>query len=168
MKNIFQLLRCGGFLFVVFCLFIATNPLYAQWIQTNGPYGGRVRCFAVSGTDLFAGTWGGGVWRRPLSEMITAVEALSTDLPTNCSLDQNYPNPFNPTTIIAYDIPNTSHVTLVIYDILGRQVAQLVNGERTPGRYQATFNPGGLPSGVYFYKLQAGAYHDTKKLLLLK
>ncbi|MBU2636676.1 MAG: regulator, partial [Bacteroidetes bacterium] len=62
MKNIFRFIRCGGFLFVVFCLFTTTNPLHAQWIQTNGPYGSYVNCFAVSGTNLFAGTYGGGVF----------------------------------------------------------------------------------------------------------
>ena len=101
-------------------------------------------------------------------QIISSVSDGKNKIPTSYALYANYPNPFNPTTIIAYDIPNTSHVTLVIYDILGRQVAQLVNGERTPGRYQATFNAGGLPSGVYFYRLVAGTYHDTKKLLLLK
>ena len=62
MRNIFRTVRCGGLIFVVFSLFTTTNPLHAQWIQTNGPYGGWVTSFAVSGTNLFAGTDGGGVF----------------------------------------------------------------------------------------------------------
>jgi hypothetical protein len=88
--------------------------------------------------------------------------------PISYALYANYPNPCNPTTIISYDIPKLSHVTLVIYDILGRQVGELVRGEKSPGHYQATFDAGNLPSGVYFYRLQAGTYSNTKKLLLLK
>ena len=69
---------------ILFCPFAS-----AQWVQTNGPYGGYVYCFAVSGTNLFAEAYRGGVWRRPLSEMVTSVERLSTDLPTQF-LRQHY------------------------------------------------------------------------------
>ena len=88
--------------------------------------------------------------------------------PQRYFLDNNYPDPFNPTTIINYQLPVNSFVTLRIYDILGREVATLVNGRQNAGYYHATFNASNLSSGVYFYRLQAGTYSNTKKLLLLK
>lgn len=99
---------------------------------------------------------------------LTGIEVNVRSVPTSFTLIQNYPNPFNPSTIISYDIPKLSHVTLAIYDILGRQVENLVNGETTPGRYQVTFDASGLPSGIYFYRLQAGTFTETKKLTVLK
>ncbi|MGA7159690.1 MAG: T9SS type A sorting domain-containing protein [Bacteroidota bacterium] len=88
--------------------------------------------------------------------------------PKTFELSQNFPNPFNPTTIINYQLPMNSLVTLKIYDILGREVAILTNGRQNAGYYSATFDGSNLPSGVYFYKLEAGTYSKTKKLLLLK
>ncbi len=84
------------------------------------------------------------------------------------SLSQNYPNPFNPSTVIHYQLPASSFVTLKIYDILGRAIAVLVDEKKNAGTYNVTFNAANLPSGVYFYKIQAGAYTHTKKLLFLK
>jgi len=89
------------------------------------------------------------------------------------TLQQNYPNPFNPITTIKYSIPSIQFVTLKVYDILGSEVAMLVNEEKLPGNYQVVFNVETfhgtfLPSGVYFYRLQAGSFSQTKKLLLLK
>ena len=89
------------------------------------------------------------------------------------SLSQNYPNPFNPSTIISYSVaPNTksgmSHVTLKIYNMLGEEVAVLVDGERSAGAYKATFNGKGLTSGIYFYSLKAGGFAEVKKMILMK
>jgi GH18 family chitinase/photosystem II stability/assembly factor-like uncharacterized protein len=89
-------------------------------------------------------------------------------LPKVFDLQQNYPNPFNPSTIIKYDLPKDSRVTLKIYDVLGREVATLVNGEERAGFKSAVWNATGFASGVYFYRLQAGDYTATRKLLLLK
>ena len=157
MKNIFRLVRCGGFLSMVFCLFTTTNPLHAQWIQTNGPYGGGVISFAVSGTNLFAGTIG-GVWRRPLSEMITSVERLSTDLPTHFSLNQNYPNPFNPITSIELSLPNRGYVSLKVFNVLGQKIAALVAEELNAGTYTTQWNGTAMPSGIYYYRLQTSGH----------
>jgi len=84
------------------------------------------------------------------------------------SLSQNYPNPFNPSTVISYRLPVIGFVTLKVYDILGREVATLVNEEKPAGEYEVEFDGSNLPSGVYLYRLTAGEFRDTKKLLLLK
>ncbi len=97
-------------------------------------------------------------------------EGVSTDYtkPSVFKLDQNYPNPFNPTTTIKYQIPNYSHVTLKVYDELGREVTTLVNENKQSGQYDVAFNASKLSSGIYFYRLQAGGYSAVKKLILLR
>ena len=84
------------------------------------------------------------------------------------SLEQNYPNPFNPTTTINYQIPKDGFVTLKIYDVLGREVASLVNENKSTGRYNLEFNAGNLASGVYLYQLKVNDFVSTKKLMLVK
>jgi hypothetical protein len=83
-------------------------------------------------------------------------------------LSQNYPNPFNPSTIIGYQLPISSNVTLKVYDLLGREVATLVDEYRPAGSYEVEFNASDLTSGIYFYKLQTDNYIETKKMILLK
>jgi hypothetical protein len=93
---------------------------------------------------------------------------LKDELPVMFTLRQNYPNPFNPATIISYQIPTQSNVTLKVYDVLGREVATLVNGLEQPGYKSVNFNADNLASGVYYYRLQAGNYIATKKFVLLR
>ena len=88
--------------------------------------------------------------------------------PTEFSLAQNYPNPFNPKTIISYQIPELSFITLKIYDVLGNEIETLVNEEKPAGEYEVKFNGANLPSGIYFYRIIAGSYVETKKMVLLK
>jgi hypothetical protein len=88
--------------------------------------------------------------------------------PATFALMQNYPNPFNPSTVIAYQLPVVSTVTLKIYDMLGREVKTLVNDRQAPGLHSVTFNAINLASGVYLYRLQAGSYTETKRFVLLK
>ena len=95
------------------------------------------------------------------------VEQIS-GLPENFSLQQNYPNPFNPSTLIEYSIPEQSFVDLKIYDILGNEIAVLVNAEQSAGVYRADFTGANLTSGIYFYKLQTGSFIETKKMVLTK
>ena len=83
-------------------------------------------------------------------------------------LKQNYPNPFNPSTKIEFQIAKSEFVTLKVYDILGNEVATLVNEEKQPGNYAVNFNAAKFSSGIYFYKIQAGNFTDTKKLALIK
>ena len=89
-------------------------------------------------------------------------------IPTEYTLYQNYPNPFNPVTTIKYDLPNASEVSLIIYDILGRRVKQLVNDKQQPGRYEIKFDASNLASGVYIYQFIAEKYINAKKMILLK
>jgi hypothetical protein len=89
-------------------------------------------------------------------------------IPDKFLVIQNYPNPFNPSTIIQYTLPRTSHVKLEIYDILGRRVDELVNGEQEAGRHTAVWNGKDNSSGIYFYRLRSGNYVETKTMLLLK
>ena len=90
------------------------------------------------------------------------------EVPAEFSLHQNYPNPFNPSTTINYKIPTAVIVSLKVYDVLGREVANLVNEEKPAGTYNITFNAGNFASGVYFYQLKAGNFVSTKKLVLMK
>jgi bilirubin oxidase len=101
----------------------------------------------------------------------TDVKDKYSSLPNSFSLNQNYPNPFNPSTTISYQIPVGSHVTLKVFDVLGNEVATLVDEFKQPGNYHSTFSiihSQQLASGVYFYQLKAGQFVSTKKLLLLK
>ncbi|MCH7516393.1 MAG: T9SS type A sorting domain-containing protein, partial [Bacteroidetes bacterium] len=84
------------------------------------------------------------------------------------NLNQNYPNPFNPTTQIDYSITKAGLVTLKVYDILGNEVAILVNERREPGYYLTTFDAANLPSGIYIYRIVSGNFQASKKMILLK
>lgn len=87
---------------------------------------------------------------------------------TSFALRQNYPNPFNPSTTISYDLPTQSHVALRIFNVLGQEVATLVNDKREAGRYQVKWNAEGLSSGMYFYQLRTNSFVETRKMLLLQ
>ncbi len=103
--------------------------------------------------------------------IITAVHEngeQAIEQPKDFMILQNFPNPFNPTTTINYALPQAGNVTLKVYDMLGREVATLVNEYKNAGYYQANFDAGKLSSGVYFYTLQAGKFVETKKLVLMK
>lgn len=88
--------------------------------------------------------------------------------PDRFQLHQNYPNPFNPSTVISYQLAVRSHVTLKVFDILGREISTLVNREKPAGHYQVTFNASGLPSGMYLYILRTNSFVQTKKMLLIQ
>lgn len=98
----------------------------------------------------------------------TGVSTINPNIPATFELQQNYPNPFNPATIIHYQLSADVFVTLKVYDVLGREIRQLVHERQKAGSYSVTFNGDNVPSGIYFYSLQAGTYSNTKKLVLLK
>lgn len=121
----------------------------------------RVRAKNEGGYSPFSSTW-------QFKTVLTSVRQIGIDIPKEYGLNQNFPNPFNPTTVINYQLPVNSFVTLKVCDVLGREVATLVNGRQDAGYYNATFNAANLSSGVYFYRLQADNFSQVKKLLLLK
>ena len=108
---------------------------------------------------------------------VTSVFAAN-NVPTQYFLEQNFPNPFNPTTVINYQVPTTNHVSLTVSDVLGREVAVLVNEEQSSGKHSITFSAKGgsasggngssLSSGLYFYQLRTGSIIETKRMVLMK
>jgi hypothetical protein len=97
-----------------------------------------------------------------------AVDEVSSALPREFALMQNYPDPFNPTTVIRYKLPFTCSLTLKVFDVLGREVVTLVDGIKSAGNYFVTFDGNRLSSGLYLYRLEAGSYTATQKMLLVK
>ncbi len=117
----------------------------------------------------------GGPYRADLPEITTSVDDDVTVSPEGFILFQNYPNPFNPSTVISYQLPVSSNVTLKVFDVLGNEIATLVDEEKPAGSYEVEFNPvshsresGNLSSGVYFYTLSASGFSETKKMILMK
>ncbi len=109
-----------------------------------------------------------GFWYSTF-DMVTSVEQLEDEfVPTEFRLEQNYPNPFNPSTTIRFALPKTSNVTIKIYDVLGRQVATLVDEEYQAGVYKVVFEAGELASGLYIYRIQTQSFTQSRKLMLLK
>ena len=107
-------------------------------------------------------------WGLAVNGTPTAVEEKNSVLPTKFDLSQNYPNPFNPSTVIKYQVSQNSFVNVNVYDVLGNQVRILVREEKAAGNYELRFDASSLPSGVYFYSIQAGSFTQTKKMILMK
>jgi subtilisin family serine protease len=131
---------------------LGTNP-------GNDAFFGWGRVDAINGATGAAGD-------RPIDA--PALGLLAADLPTSFSLEQNYPNPFNPTTAIVFGLPELAHTRLAVYDLLGREVAVLVDGELAAGTHEVVFQANNLPSGAYFYKIEAGEFQQIRQMLLLK
>jgi len=112
--------------------------------------------------------WGDYSEVRTFSTLFVGVKDDGPQIPTKFSLEQNYPNPFNPATMITYSLANESQVSLKIYDVMGREVAELVSGRQAAGSYNVEFNASSLASGTYIYKLTAGDFISVKKMVLLK
>ena len=162
-SNLFAANGTGG-------VWVSTNN-GANWTQRNEGFGGlNVQNLFISGSYIYASAYTGSnhsVFRRPLSE-VTSIFHISQEIPGNFSLSQNYPNPFNPSTKIKFDVPNSSFVKLAVYDILGQEVALLVDKELNPGSYEFLLEASFLSSGTYFYKLQTEGFAQTRKMLLIK
>ena len=113
-----------------------------------------------------------GYYTYKILSNVSSVEGSEGERVDEYQLEQNYPNPFNPTTMIQYSVVNTGNVSLKVYDVLGNEVATLVNEEKQPGNYevefQSTVSNQQLASGIYFYQLRAGEFVQTKKMLLLR
>jgi hypothetical protein len=101
-------------------------------------------------------------------DALTGIEDAANLIPTQYALAQNYPNPFNAQMKITYSLALRGYVSIDIFDILGRRIAQLSEGTREPGNHEIIWDATGMPTGIYFYKLKAGEYQETKRMVLLK
>ena len=99
---------------------------------------------------------------------VVSAEGDEFTIPSSFTLAQNYPNPFNPSTTVRYELPERALVTLTVYNVLGQNVATLVSEEKEPGVHQVQFDGAGFASGLYFYRLKAGGFVETRKLVLLR
>jgi len=148
----------------------------ASWFGRNEGWSNpKVLCFSM-GTNLNVGTDSLMVWMRTVAEIVS-VNNISNVIPEKFSLQQNYPNPFNPSTKIKFDIipllrgvgdARGVFTSLKVYDLLGKEVATLVNEQLKPGTYEVTFDGANLSSGIYYYKLSSGDFIQTKKMVLMK
>jgi hypothetical protein len=148
-------------------VFLSTDKGNSWKSVNDGLINDRIICITVNDKDLFVAN-SDGVFKRPLSDMITGVNAKLNNLPNEFSLQQNFPNPFNPTTTIKYSVSKSGFVTIKVYDLLSREVTTLVNENKPIGNYSVQFNASILVSGIYFYRMKTGDFVQTKKLILLK
>jgi hypothetical protein len=147
------------------------GPIGAAWGPLEGlegipalayPIGDEIKFTSPSRSVQFVLTDSG-------SRIISSVEEKISQTVGQFNLYQNYPNPFNPRTTISYSLPRASTITLKVYDVLGRDVATLVDNEtKGAGNHEVSFNASNLPSGVYFYRLQAENHIETKSMVLIK
>lgn len=163
-------------LFVVLSLTIHAQNLLPFSVISSGGQNSLNESFIMNGTvgKAFIGKsvsvnnhQYSGFWYVYKADIGTPVENEET-FPTEFKLQQNYPNPFNPSTMIKFSVPERSNVLIKIYDILGGEVATIVNEEIEAGWYTRVFNATGYSTGVYIYRMQAGNYTQTRKMLLIK
>ena len=120
----------------------------------------------IVGNNIFAGTNLYGLWEISIDSITSITKDIKS--PNSYILAQNYPNPFNPTTEISYSLPSASNVKLTVFNTLGQEVRVLEYGFKNAGNYNINFNASNLPSGIYFYKLEAGRFSQVKKMILIK
>ncbi len=122
--------------------------------------------YRVMDDAIYAATHGRGMFKATFSELTGVKE--NNELPQSFVLKQNYPNPFNPSTTISFYLPKSEKVSLLIFDALGREVAELINDNLSKGEHKVDFNAGNLSSGVYLYRLTTSSFSETKKMILMK
>jgi len=149
------------------------SPSAYEWlgstnVGSNGVFSYEITDPSIEAVSLTATTATGNTSAFGFIELITDVENENNEIPNEYFLSQNFPNPFNPSTRINWQSPIGSHQTLKIFDVLGNEVATLVDEYREAGRYEVEFNADKLSSGIYLYKLQAGSFTQTKKMTVLK
>ncbi|MBA4317168.1 MAG: hypothetical protein C0412_02100 [Flavobacterium sp.] len=167
--NVTALIRTGANLFAGTNsgkVFLSTNNGSSWTSISTGLENFQITEIKAIGDNIFVGTYGGGVWRRALPEIISNIEL--EEISASYCLYQNYPNPFNAVTTIKYTIPKTSKVTIIIYDVLGREIVKLIDQEKQPNKYEIKFDGSNLSSGIYFCVMQTFAYSETQKIVLLK
>lgn len=156
-----------------------TSDMGATWQKKNQGLGADTtfNCLLITNNTVFAGmipmypltgATSPLVWKRSIANISIGIKNISTGIPDKYALTQNYPNPFNPSTIISYSLPFNSFVRLKVYNIFGQEIASLVNERQNSGTYEVTFDGSEFSSGVYFYRLDANGFNETKKMLLVK
>ncbi len=149
-------------------IFTSTNNGSSWAAASTGLTHTNVLSLCISDTNLFAGTDSGSVWRRSLSDLVTSVGTVSGRTPQYAKLEQNYPNPFNPSTAIKFSLSSKSFVSLKVFNVLGEEMSTLVSEELYAGVYSREWSGTDMPSGVYFYRLIAGSFVETRKFILLR
>jgi len=158
----------------VLFLLLLTPILRAQtWSAVGGGMNDWVNATTVYNNELIAGGIfdgidGVGAGNIARWGTVSGVRDAAGRVPAKFSLSQNYPNPFNPSTSIAFSLPREVPVSLKVFDVLGREVATILDGTKQAGDHTVGWNAGGHPSGVYFYRLLTGEYSETKKFVLEK
>ncbi len=140
----------------------------STWFDQTSPVSATLRQIYMvnNNTGYIVGT--NGTILKTTNGGITALQQTGTAVPDNFTLSQNYPNPFNPVTLISFDIPISSFVNITVYDASGKEITSLVNQQLSAGSYSVDWNATAYPSGVYFYRITAGEYIETKKMVLIK
>lgn len=139
-------------------VFDVVDATWAHWNET----------WYNPSTDWWSDEHGFHLWMEASVATASAVATEQEEVPAAYRLAPNYPNPFNPATAIGFDLPEAARVRLAVFDVLGREVALLVDEQRPAGRHAVRFEAGHLPSGVYLYRLEAGSYRETRRLVLQK
>jgi len=137
------------------------NVAFTFWVESRFALGYSITATATDSTGNTS------EFSAPMLVGVTGIEQ-ERDVPSDVVLMQNYPNPFNPSTMIRFGLPNRSHITLAVLNTLGQQVVKLLDGEMGQGYHEVHFDGGGLSSGVYFYRLEANSFVQTRKLLLIR
>jgi hypothetical protein len=139
-------------------------------VNTNGYIGDYINISAHNNRirPMWTDNFGYRVMTAIIDTFIIGIKPISNKIADAFYLYQNYPNPFNPTTKIKFDVSENSHVALTLFDLLGKETAKLVNERLEAGSYEIEFDAGNFPSGVYFYRLTAGDFSRTMKMVLLK
>ncbi len=138
-----------------------------KWVGFNDglEFQPSVNCLTIKDSIIYLAD--NYVWKRSLKEFVTSISSTN-EISDKYSLEQNYPNPFNPNTTINYYLPTDNFVNIKVFGLLGEEVANLISGSQNAGWHNVTFSGNNIPSGIYFYRLSAGHYSCTKKLILLK
>jgi hypothetical protein len=164
----------AGFTVTVVALTHPANSPDTNWMELKY----RLGNFVTTGANIYIGfrEWvldnynDGAAYQLDLvrTTSMTGVSTISSNVPDKYNLSQNYPNPFNPVTKINFDIPKSGFVSLKVYDVLGKEVATILNEVKNAGSYSADFSGASLSNGVYFYRLESNGFVSTKKMMLVK
>jgi hypothetical protein len=141
----------------------------ANWFKKSQGFGQQITINAllIANNYIFAGVYYQSIWRRSFSEII-GIKNISTEVPSSFSLKQNYPNPFNPVTKVQFGIMKTENIRITVFDVSGKELEEIVNERMQPGTYEVEWSGEKFASGIYFYRMQAGDYVETRKMILIR